>query len=251
MDRKRRLTKEEKISNALKNHPCYKNPERGKKISATKTKQFEDEEYRKYYTDRNKGTFQKGHKINSGKKYSEERVQKAMSVKRKNDSFKHTEETKKKLSISHKGKTPWNKGIPMRPETKIKLSKALKGHPAFSSPERCRKLKETRKRQILPFKDTKPERLMQEILTTNNIQFKKHVPLYGQPDIFIDPKLCIFVDGVYWHHYPTGTERDKKVNNKLRNDGYIVLRFWETQIYSNINNCLNDIKSYIGDGIEC
>lgn len=36
--------------------------------------------------------------------------------------YKATEETKKKLSISHKGQIPHNKGVPMSEEQKIKIS---------------------------------------------------------------------------------------------------------------------------------
>ncbi len=39
-----------------------------------------------------------------------------------------SEETRRKLK-SHTGQTPWNKGIPMREESKQKLSEANKGHP--------------------------------------------------------------------------------------------------------------------------
>ena len=37
---------------------------------------------------------------------------------------KHTDETRRKISGSKKGKPSWNKGVPMRSETRIKLSKA-------------------------------------------------------------------------------------------------------------------------------
>ena len=39
--------------------------------------------------------------------------------------FKHTEDAKKKMSKSHKGKTTWNKGIPMKLESKEKMSKHI------------------------------------------------------------------------------------------------------------------------------
>lgn len=39
----------------------------------------------------------------------------------------HSEEARKKMSLSRKGKPSWNKGIPMREESRIKLSKSLKG----------------------------------------------------------------------------------------------------------------------------
>lgn len=54
-----------------------------------------------------------------------------------------TEEAKKKLSEAHKGKAPWNKGIPMSEETRKKLSEAHKGK--HLSEEHKRKISETHK----------------------------------------------------------------------------------------------------------
>ena len=39
---------------------------------------------------------------------------------------KHSEETKNKMRCSHKGRVPWNKGIPRTKETKRKISESLK-----------------------------------------------------------------------------------------------------------------------------
>lgn len=41
--------------------------------------------------------------------------------------FCHSDETKKKISEAHKGKLPWNKGVPQSEEVKNKLRKSLKG----------------------------------------------------------------------------------------------------------------------------
>jgi group I intron endonuclease len=41
--------------------------------------------------------------------------------------LKRTEDTKKKLSKSHKGQIPWNKGVKATEESKIKQSKTMKG----------------------------------------------------------------------------------------------------------------------------
>lgn len=56
--------------------------------------------------------FQKGHKINLGKN--------------NRFGYKHSEETKKKISISNKGKIAWNKGISCSEETKRKISNTNK-----------------------------------------------------------------------------------------------------------------------------
>lgn len=61
-----------------------------------------------------------------GRKKSPEEIEK---VRRANIGRKHSEETKRRWSITRKGSIPWNKGIPCRVETKQKLSKIKKGVP--------------------------------------------------------------------------------------------------------------------------
>ena len=76
--------------------------------------------------------FQKGHKTNLGKKYSKEHrenISKALKGKKQNWSHngmlgkEHSEETKRKMSLSHVGK----KYKPMSEQGKKNLSNALKG----------------------------------------------------------------------------------------------------------------------------
>ena len=65
-----------------------------------------------------------GGDTNGGKTFSKEwreRISKGQKGR------KATEETKRKLSISHLGQKPWNKGIPISEEQKKKISQANKG----------------------------------------------------------------------------------------------------------------------------
>ena len=48
-----------------------------------------------------------------------------------------TKEMREKMSISRKGKIPWNKGIPCREETKRKLSETNKGQKAWNKGIPC------------------------------------------------------------------------------------------------------------------
>jgi len=103
------------------------------------------------------------------------------------------------------------------------------------------KLKKARLHQIIPFKDTSIEVKLQKALSEHGIQFRKHELIIGQPDIFIEPNICIFADGDYWHNMERGKKQDKKVNRKLTEAGYVVLRFWEHQINKDLAGCLNKI----------
>jgi len=65
-----------------------------------------------------------------------------------------------------------------------------------------------------------PELYLRDKLKEINIGFEFQYPIViGENlsivDIFIKPNICIFVDGEYWHNYPSGTEKDKMVKGKL------------------------------------
>jgi len=120
----------------------------------------------------------------------------------------------------------WNKGKPQSQSAKTKY-------------------KEWRKTQVIPRKDTKPERILQIALSLEGIEYEKHKPITGQPDIFIEPNHCIFADGDYWHKTPRGIKRDKEVNLWLENNGYQTIRFWEYEIKSNVNSCIEKIKQVV------
>lgn len=110
------------------------------------------------------------------------------------------------------------------------------------SKETKEKVRRARMKQIIPIKDTKIERKIQESLTKAKIIYETHKNIFGQPDIFIAPNICIFCDGDYWHNLPNSMGRDKKVNNFLFNNGYKILRFWEHEIHEDIERCINIIK---------
>ncbi len=118
------------------------------------------------------------------------------------------------------------------------------------------------------FKNTKPERFLKSILSVNGIEYESQKKLYGMPDIFIKPNICIFADGDYHHQNPEFLkhkgcpnvlyssfgriktskqkwEHDKKINKKLKEQNYTVLRFWEHEICENIIDCFTRIKSEV------
>lgn len=122
--------------------------------------------------------------------------------------------------------------------------------------------------QRIRSKNTKPEALLRKALWRAGIRYRKNYrSLPGTPDIAITKsKIAIFVDGDFWHargheHAPgeqIGTnkafwarklsrniERDREVNDALMEEGWLVLRVWESEIYKDINRCVGDIMEYI------
>jgi DNA mismatch endonuclease (patch repair protein) len=107
------------------------------------------------------------------------------------------------------------------------------------------------------YKNTSIEIKLQTELTKLGIKFiSNHYTLCGIPDIFIfEFKLCIFVDGCYWHscsiHCPNNNIRQKTrddfVNKTLREQGYSVLRFWEHDVNKYLDKCVTEILCAVHD----
>jgi DNA mismatch endonuclease, patch repair protein len=99
-------------------------------------------------------------------------------------------------------------------------------------------------------KNTVPEIKLRKLLYASGIRgYRIHYNLPGKPDIvFTKKKIAIFIDGCFWHKCPvdfqepetrkefwmkkiqTNIDRDKKVNEQLKNDGWTVIRIWEHEI---------------------
>lgn len=180
-------------------------------------------------------------------------------------------ETKKKMSLARLGKplsvscrekiSDSNRGKKRSEETKLKLRISHLGKKP--SNETRAKLKVARQKQVLPLVDTSIEIKIQDFLNNSKVQFEKHKNIFGQPDIFIEPNICIFCDGEYWHANPKKYKgeiiisknrtanfvwkRDKEVNKRLTNAGYVVLRFWENDINKNFKIVENKILEIVGN----
>lgn len=107
------------------------------------------------------------------------------------------------------------------------------------------------------FKDTLPERLVEEYLINNNITYFKQHKMYNKfvVDFYIvDTNDIIEVQGDYWHgnplYYGEGKiplserqikqiNRDKSRYAYLTKSGHNVFMVWETDIYNNIDNALS------------
>jgi len=140
-------------------------------------------------------------------------------------------ETKRKISKAGKGKLTGEKH-PMfgKHHSKESIKKNAEAHRGNKASEETRaKLREKRKLQVMPKQDTVPEKMMQNALMLENIEFKKHKPFkvgktYHQVDIFIEPNICVEVDGFYFHSWPKNRERDAQIDEALKSQGYQVIR---------------------------
>lgn len=152
--------------------------------------------------------------------------------------------------------------------------KHLKNHPnegfqkgegnVAKTPEVRKKIKKSR--QYVPLFDTKTERIVQAELIKLGVRFEKHRKIFGRPDIFIRPNLCVFVDGCLWHlcekchdlkelqgrlkfynKLVKKKKNDSVVTRKLIKRGYKVLRFPEHRIQNNLQGCIDEILSELNN----
>ena len=207
-------------------------------------------------------------KAHTGKILSEEHSRK---ISLANTGKKRTEDVKKKMREGKMGKKNPFFGKHHSEETKKIISEAGTGikNPFFGkhhTEETIEKLKELRMHIVIPNKDTTIEKTLQELLKRKQVNFEKHKPIFGQPDIFIEPNICIFADGDYWHgllylqgvdyskkkkfnniYFENKIQRDSEVTKRLTEDGYLVLRFWEHEIRQDPEKCLKKMINVIKD----
>jgi len=115
--------------------------------------------------------------------------------------------------------------------------------------------------------NTSIEILLRKALWHEGIRYRKNVKtLPGKPDIVIKKyKIAIFCDGELWHgkdwekrketiktnrnywipKIERNITRDNENEKKLKNKGWIVLRFWGKEIKKNLADCVNEIKEII------
>ena len=168
---------------------------------------------------------------------------------------------RKRISDSNKGKVSYNKGKHLSDMHKEKIRKKLKGH--FVSEETKQKIREKTLLQLQnhcgPFKNTKPELKMKEILVSLDIPFKHQFRLGHCLFDFrlLNANILIEVDGDYYHGNPKifkklnkmqkeMKERDKKHNEVAKANNFILLRFWESDIKNNVEKIKNKLKNFIG-----
>lgn len=113
--------------------------------------------------------------------------------------------------------------------------------------------------------DTGIEVRLRKALWHKGVRYRKNFKVFDcHPDIVITKyKIAVFCDGNFWHgkelqkrpikHNSSywnekirrNVERDLENTIELRDNGWIVLRFWEDDIQNNLPNCVDDVLRYI------
>ena len=203
-----------------------------------------------------------------------------------------SEESKRKMSESAKVKIfseehrrkigeAWKNRESVSDRTKRKMSDSHRE--AQNRPEQKERVSKWRANLKIPRKDTNPEIILQEICQDTGIQLIKRKSIKLQHydwhahgstfvDVFIEPNICLFADGDYWHANPnlyrisevrwhagikpdtvlvasskekkTGKyvrEKDDGITLDLEEQGYKVLRFWASDLEFDTEKCRQKI----------
>ena len=121
----------------------------------------------------------------------------------------------------------------------------------------------------IPSKNTEPELMLRKALWKDNLRYRvNYKKLPGKPDIvFTKHRVVVFCDGDFWHGHNwairglssldeelagysdfwrtkilRNIERDAEVNQKLKEQGWTVVRLWESDIRANLENCVKIVK---------
>ena len=116
-------------------------------------------------------------------------------------------------------------------------------------------------------KDSDIELKLRKELWSRGLRYRKNVTkIIGKPDIvFAAKKVAVFCDSEFWHGYnweerkkdfksnqefwipkiERNIKRDKEVNAKLKEAGWIVLRFWGNEIKKDTSRCADLIEKAI------
>lgn len=105
-------------------------------------------------------------------------------------------------------------------------------------------------------RDTAPEVALRKALWAMGVRgwrlHPKSIP--GKPDLaWIGRRIAVFVDGAFWHGHPdyyhgqsgefwdrkieSNRERDRRVNMRLEELGWTVLRLWDFEIERDVDAC--------------
>lgn len=124
----------------------------------------------------------------------------------------------------------------------------------------------------IPSKNTEPELILRKALWKENLRYRvNYKKLPGKPDIvFTKYRVVVFCDGDFWHGHNWAIRglssleeelsgysdfwrkkiehniaRDEEVNRLLTEQQWTVIRFWESDIRGNLDNCVQKIKDVL------
>jgi len=114
---------------------------------------------------------------------------------------------------------------------------------------------------------SKIELMFAKEMWSRGLRYRKNCKsILGTPDFaFKALKIAVFCDSEFWHgknwehekewiktnsgywtaKIERNIRRDETVTNQLRSEGWIVFRFWEKDITTNLHECVDEVEKII------
>lgn len=147
------------------------------------------------------------------------------------------------------------------PKERIKVPRFNEESGFYTTPERSKIMGK------IKGKNTKPELTFRKALWQSGYRYRIDCKkLMGRPDVALKKyKTVIFIDGEFWHGHnwqerkekiktnrefwipkiERNMQRDQEVNQALKEKGYTVFRFWETEVKKNLDGCLEKVLVHL------
>lgn len=147
------------------------------------------------------------------------------------------------------------------PKERIKVPRFSEESGFYTTPERSKIMGKIRG------KNTKPELAFRKALWAAGYRYRiDYKQLIGKPDIVLKKyKTVIFIDGEFWHGYnweerkhkiktnrefwipkiERNIQRDQEVNAQLKELGYTVFRFWESEVKKELDTSLHKVLTHL------
>ena len=126
--------------------------------------------------------------------------------------------------------------------------------------------------QAVASENTSPETLLRCALHTSGLRYRLHArpehDLRCNADIvFRAAKVCVFVDGCFWHGCPLhfllpkthsawweekiqdNRARDERQQQLLEERGWVVVRLWEHEVRTDLSRCVRVVRKAVAPRI--
>jgi DNA mismatch endonuclease Vsr len=227
------------------------------------------------------------------KKYGLSSLEPVLNLIKKYEIKKRTRSESRKLAIAERRAVSWNKGKGIEdPQVAKTITNLHKKHmekidearskqskywkKAFQErPELKERMRQLSMKSKPKYKNTKPERLMKDILESENLMnglVQQHpirikdfitIPDFAYPE----KKIAIYCDGEFWHggHHHLGKnleemqegprkdkikevqKKDGEIHYLLWSNGWVPLRFWQHEIEKHPKNVIEKIRKNLFD----
>lgn len=141
-----------------------------------------------------------------------------------------------------KGAEPGENNVAKRPEVRKKISEYRKINNPMFDEQHASKMRASME-EVMRKRATPQEKIFKTAIEKLGYYPKfQHAETKCILDFaFVDLKIGIEIDGIRHVTFPSVREKDEKRDTTLESEGWILLRFFNSEIENNLGECLRDV----------